>query len=84
MNIKKDIVKRESPDIWKWAGTRISSLICSETLIDEFIECEKQKIEKAERDLLDIHVFNYEDGGYPMVNIDFLTRPKQNINMRGN
>ncbi|RTR26295.1 hypothetical protein EKG37_21735 [Robertmurraya yapensis] len=77
MKIKKDIIKRESPDFWKWAGTSISSLICSETLIDEFIESEKQKIEKAERELLDIHVFNYEDGGYPMVNISFLTRPKQ-------
>lgn len=81
MNIKKDIVKRESPDIWKWAGTRISSLICSETLIDEFIECEKQKIEKAERDILDIHVFYWKDRGYPMVNIDFLTRPRQKSDM---
>lgn len=81
MNIKKDIVKRESPDIWKWAGTSISSLICSETLIDEFIEYEKQKFEKVEREILDIHVYYWEDRGYPMVNIDFLTRPRENQNM---
>ncbi|GER74830.1 hypothetical protein [Weizmannia acidilactici] len=78
MDIKTDLIKKQSPDIWKWAGTEISALICSETLIDEFIECEKKKIENSGRELLDVHVFKWDNRVYRMVTIEFLTRPKLN------
>jgi hypothetical protein len=73
---KIDIIKRQSPEIWQWAGTTITSLICSETLIDDFIESKKQKIEKAGLELLDIHVFKWEDSVYHMATIEILIRPK--------
>ncbi|GIN59922.1 hypothetical protein J8TS2_42410 [Lederbergia ruris] len=76
MSKKTDIIKRQSPDIWQWAGTTISSIICSETLIDDFIETQKQKIENTGMELLDIHVFKWEDSVYRMATIEFLMRPK--------
>lgn len=72
-----DVMKMDSPDIWKWAGTEISRLICSETLIEEMVEIQKKQIEESGRELLDVHVFKWEDRVYPIVTIEFLTKPKQ-------
>lgn len=72
-----DVIKKQSPDIWKWAGTQISALSCSETLIDEMIEIKKRQIEGSGRELLDVHVFRPEKRVFPCVGIEFLTRPKQ-------
>ncbi|MCA1025027.1 hypothetical protein LCM23_02915 [Cytobacillus kochii] len=78
MSEKLNIIKMQSPEIWQWAGTTINSLTCSESLIEEFIDSKKRKIEKAGMDLLDIHVFKWDDSGYEMATIEFLIRPKQN------
>ncbi|MGG1689437.1 hypothetical protein ABDH65_05225 [Heyndrickxia ginsengihumi] len=77
MSEKTDIIKRQSPDIWKWAGTRISKVICAEHLIDDYIQYENQQITNNRRELLDVHVYKWYDGGFKMANIDFLTKPKQ-------
>ncbi|AIF45118.1 hypothetical protein [Virgibacillus sp. SK37] len=78
MDRSRDIIKKQSPDDWVWAGTTITSLNCSKTEIDEYIEIWKKKIEKQGLDLLDLHVFTGEvKDGYDMVNIQFLIRPKE-------
>ncbi|MGG3691796.1 hypothetical protein [Heyndrickxia ginsengihumi] len=76
MSKKTDIIKRQSPEIWKWAGTTNTSLGCHETEIDESIETMKHKIENAGLELLDVHVFRWDTGeiGLGMVNIQFLIR----------
>lgn len=78
MTKKKDIIKRETPELWQWADTTINKVICHVSVIDEFIQIEKQMIEKSGRELLDVHVYQWYAGDY--VNIDYLTRPKQNGN----
>ncbi len=77
MGTKTDIIKKQSPEDWKWAGTRISTLSCSETIIDEMIENQKKQIEKEGRELLDVNVFKLEERILPCVCIELLTRPKQ-------
>ncbi|MDE1429429.1 hypothetical protein PVN37_22445 [Bacillus licheniformis] len=77
MNKMTDVIKKQSPDIWKWAGTRISALSCSETLIDEIIANKKKQLEESGRELLDVHVFKPEERIYNCVGIEFLTRPKR-------
>lgn len=72
-----DVINKKSPDIWKWAETRITALSCSETIIDEMIEIQKKQIEESGRELLDIHVFKSVERVFPFVGIEFLTRPKQ-------
>ncbi|WP_175987060.1 hypothetical protein [Bacillus sp. Marseille-Q1617] len=81
MNKMTDVIKKQSPDIWKWAGTQISALSCSETLIDEMIENEKKQLEESGRELLDVHVFKSEERVFPIVGIEFLTKPKQTGNV---
>ncbi len=78
MNKITDVIKKKSPDIWKWADTRITALSCSETIIDEMIEIQKKHIEESGRELLDVHVFKSEERVFEFVGIEFLTRPKQN------
>lgn len=80
---KDNIIKRQSPEIWQWAGTTITSLICSETLVDEFINSQKQKIENVGLELLDVHVFQWEDSVYGMATMDFLIRPRQDGSSKG-
>ncbi len=76
MKEKIDIIKKQSPDDWVWAGTTIISLICGSKEIEKNIKIQKEKIENSEMDLLDIHVFTWgAEGGYDMVNIQFLIRP---------
>lgn len=76
-NKMTDVIKKQSPDIWKWAGTQISGLSCSETLIDEMIENEKKQLEESGRELLDVYVFKSEERVFNCVGIKFLTRPKR-------
>jgi len=79
MKEKIDIIKKQSPDDWLWAGTTIISLNCASKEIEKNIEIKKKKIENGGMDLLDIHVFTRGvEGGYDMVNIQFLIRPKLN------
>ncbi|MGI2851607.1 hypothetical protein ACRS6Y_15230 [Bacillus cytotoxicus] len=77
MSKRTDIIKKQPPDFWQWAGTQISSISCSETLIDEMIEIQKEQIEDSGRELLDVHVSKSEKRVYTIVRIDFLIRPKQ-------
>jgi hypothetical protein len=72
-----DIISRQSPDNWKWVGIRVSSLSCSETIIDEMIAIQKKQIEDNGMELLDLHVFKLEKRILPCVCIELLTRPKQ-------
>lgn len=83
MSKRIDIIKRQSPKDWKWAGTTITSLNCSASDIDKYIDIWKKKIEKQGMDVLDIHVFTWGvKDGYDMVNIRFLKRPSEDNSSR--
>lgn len=83
MSNRIDIIKRQSPEDWKWAGTSITSLNCSASDIEKYIDIWKKKIEKQGMDVVDIHVFTWGvKDGYDMVNIQFLKRPSQDNSSR--
>ncbi len=79
---KNYIIKMQSPEDWKWVGTTSTSLNCSASDIDKYIDIWK-KIEKQGMDVLDIHVFTRGvKDGYDMVNIQFLKRPSEDNSSR--
>lgn len=78
MSRRINIIKKKLPEDWKWAGTTVTSLVCSRSDVDKYIDIWKKKIEKQGMDILDLHVFTWGvKDGYDMVNIQFLKRPSQ-------